>query len=112
MSHVDRWGWPAVAGMHALGTEAAKAAIPDVTDAQLEKAYALLRDNLLSARQKHGRKPYVSKHHALGVVEEERKELLDAIHVNDDLQVVRELLDVAGACVWAVASSLDPRRLP
>jgi NTP pyrophosphatase (non-canonical NTP hydrolase) len=55
-------------------------------------------------RQKGGR-TYASVHEAYGIIAEEHKELLDAIHENQGHDaIVEELNDIAVACIVAIAS--------
>lgn len=55
-------------------------------------------------KQKGGR-TYASVHEAYGIIAEEHKELLDAIHENEGHDaIVEELNDIAVACVIAIAS--------
>ena len=61
-------------------------------------------DAVLVARDKHGYEPYSSSHEAYGIIAEEMHELMLAIHANDDEQIKKELLDVAQAAVFALAS--------
>ncbi len=49
--------------------------------------------------------PFHSTHEGMGVLEEERAELLDAIHANDRLDIRREALQVA-AVAYRIATCL------
>ena len=47
---------------------------------------------------------FVDKHQIYGIVAEELKELMDALHGNDIDGMKRELKDIAVAAIWGIAS--------
>ena len=47
---------------------------------------------------------FVDKHQIYGIVAEEVKELMDALHGNDIEGMKRELKDIAVAALWGIAS--------
>ena len=47
---------------------------------------------------------FVDKHQIYGIVAEELKELMDALHANDIEGMKRELKDIAVAAIWGIAS--------
>ncbi len=49
---------------------------------------------------------YSGTHEAYGILAEEFKELLDAMHANDAESFRDELVDIAVACIIALASAL------
>lgn len=52
----------------------------------------------------------VSRHEAYGILAEEFKELMDAIHGNEPhAQYEGELYDIAVACIFELASSMQRR---
>lgn len=53
----------------------------------------------------HGPGSFIGAHEVLGILTEEWKELIDAVQANDCTQVEKELIDIAVACVFGVASS-------
>lgn len=62
------------------------------------------REVAFRANQK-GPGSFASTHEALGIIQEEYHELVEAIHEpGDHDQVVHELTDIAVACVFAIAS--------
>lgn len=48
---------------------------------------------------------YVGPHESHGIIDEEFEELGDAMRANDEIEFYKELVDVAVACVLAMASS-------
>ena len=53
---------------------------------------------------KKGILSFCSSHESLGVIDEEHKELNDAIRSNDREQIKQELRDMVVAATWALAS--------
>lgn len=52
-----------------------------------------------------GEHTYASKHEILGLIEEERHELIEVIQKNEPKEeVIKELIDIAVACLFGVAS--------
>ena len=62
-----------------------------------------ISDAALKRLAKKGYGTLVSRHEILGMIEEERYELVKAVHGEDILSVKRELIDIAVGCVFAVA---------
>lgn len=53
----------------------------------------------------HGAGAFASSHEIYGVIAEEfNKELLDALHANDDIQFRKELIDIAVGAIFGIAS--------
>jgi len=59
-----------------------------------------------SARAKYG--PFTSTHEGLGVLMEEMKELVDAIHANDIESVCDESIQIAAVAYRLAGSCEDP----
>lgn len=78
----------------------------EVKDEVLLKVIELLTQNVGKRLEKHSRGAFVSSHEALGVLEEERMELVEAIQSNDPYRIVEEWLDVGVTVIFAVASML------
>ena len=76
----------------ALATSAFLAATEDVTR-ELDRRIS-----------EKGPGAFVSRHEILGIVGEEYSELVEAVHRAADNDVRRELLDIAVACIFGVAS--------
>lgn len=77
---------------------------PNVTRSTLDDRARELSTAVEVRVVKHGPGAFVSNAEALGVVVEEYHELVDAVRSNDDGAVYAELMDVAVACLWALAS--------
>ena len=60
------------------------------------------RVSLLWKKREH--KVWVTPQEALGVITEEYHELIEAVHGNDRSEEFAELLDVAVAAIYAIAS--------
>lgn len=62
--------------------------------------------------KKHGDKSYASNHEASGKVTEEYQEFLDAVKSDNNIEFVRESLDLAIGALWGVASRIEKDRIP
>ena len=71
------------------------------TDTLLNK----IKINLQKRLEKHGPRPYNSRHETLGIITEEYTELCNAI-CNDESheEFSEELMDVAVACIFGIYS--------
>lgn len=78
---------------------------------RLDGAMTMLEDQLLFRLGEKGYGTFASSHEILGIVAEEYTELIEAVRSNKKENVKNELLDIAVACVFAVAcmeqNSLD-----
>jgi len=75
-----------------------------IGDIAIEAVFADTKDHMDLTLQNKGRHTFASKHEVLGVLEEERHELVRAIHENEPANKVRgELLDLAIVCIFAAA---------
>lgn len=64
-----------------------------------------VHDKLIYRLNKKGYGVYCSNHETYGIIAEEfNKELLDALHANDDVQFRSELLDVAVGAIFGIIS--------
>lgn len=75
-----------------------------VKDTVLQGAVALTVQKLKKRLEKHGVYSMMGPHEILGVVTEEYQELITAAHQNLRLDVKAELIDIAVACIFGVAS--------
>ena len=77
--------------------------------------YTETREHLYDAQESVGKKIdyrlnqkgaglFVDPHQIYGIVAEEVKELMDALHGNDIEGMKRELTDIAVAAIWGIAS--------
>lgn len=79
---------------------------PPINEASFEAAFKLARARLKKAIDKHGNGGFVSWHEILGKINEEHHELL--VEVQKETPERRdELVDIAVAAIWGVASSLS-----
>lgn len=61
--------------------------------------------NMLEYRlNQKGRGSYIGSHETLGIIAEEYDELKDAVRSNDPQEVEKELIDIAVACIFGIAS--------
>ena len=75
-----------------------------IDDKAIERAFMDTEHHMAFTLKKKGRHTFASRHEILGVLEEERHELVSAIHENKLPSEVRgELLDLAIVCVFAAA---------
>lgn len=77
---------------------------PPVTTSQIDQALERVKERALANMAKHGAGAYASRHEAYGVLAEEMLELLVAIQNTHYPHYIEELLDIAAAAVFAVAS--------
>jgi NTP pyrophosphatase (non-canonical NTP hydrolase) len=80
---------------------------PEASDKALLAAVEALTVNLGRRIEEKGRGVFVSSHETLGAVTEEYQELIDAVRQNDPVEVGEELMDIAVAAVFGVASMLQ-----
>ena len=71
----------------------------------LMNAIAGIQEKMDFRLNQKGGRTYASVHEAYGIIAEEHKELLDAIHGNEGHEaIIEELNEIAVACVIAIAS--------
>jgi hypothetical protein len=76
-----------------------------VTGAEVEKGVQALRDKIYMRLEQKGYGAHASCHEVLGIITEEYKEYIDAVHLNaSDEEKIEELLDIAVACVFGAVS--------
>jgi phosphoribosyl-ATP pyrophosphohydrolase len=74
-----------------------------IPDHCLEKAQNKVKENLVFRLHQKGPGIFASKHEVFGVVAEEYKEVLDALHKGDTQEMYSELNDLAVACILGMA---------
>ncbi len=75
-----------------------------IDDGQIEKANKELNEHLYKVLSRKGRGTFSSSHEALGILEDERSELVKAIQEKQDNTFIKhELLDLAVTALFAVA---------
>lgn len=74
------------------------------TETALIHASEVVKKKILLRLDEKGNGLFVDKHQIYGIVAEEVKELLDALHANDIEGMKRELKDIAAAAIWGIAS--------
>ena len=77
---------------------------PEVEQDIVQITLDRLNDKLTHRLHHKGRAAWISTHEIKGIVDEEMDELKDACHRNDILDFEEELLDVAVAAVFGLAS--------
>ncbi len=77
---------------------------PQVSDELILKALEALTVNVGRKIEEKGRGAFISSHETLGQVTEEYTELIGAVHNNDPVEIGQELMDIAVAAVFGVAS--------
>lgn len=76
-----------------------------VSDENINDAMQSVRTHLLKKMAEKGRGAFVSPHEASGVIDEEVREFKDEVHANDADKQFTELLDIAVAAIWSIASA-------
>lgn len=79
----------------------------EVTNASLDSAEKQLSIWLQKRLNRKGYHTFASIHEALGVLTEEYKELVDAVHGKDQDDIYWELRDIAVGAVFAMACMED-----
>lgn len=74
------------------------------TETALIHASEVVEKKILLRLDEKGNGLFVDKHQIYGIVAEEVKELMDALHGNDIEGMKRELKDIAVAAIWGIAS--------
>jgi NTP pyrophosphatase (non-canonical NTP hydrolase) len=74
------------------------------------KAFEICREKLQRRLEKYGNRAYYSPHETFGILYEEVNEVLDAVQENNNDWIIEELLDVAVAALWGVASIQERRQ--
>ena len=75
----------------------------DIQDGAVEKAIELLKNEISRRLKQKGNSIFTSYHEILGIVEEEKHELVEAVIQNDINCIKNELMDIAVACVFGAA---------
>ena len=75
-----------------------------ITDEEKKTAIEFVKRQLEQQLELKGYGTFSSIHEVLGVMEEERKELVDEVHINNHRGIVNELADIAVTCIWGIAS--------
>jgi len=73
-------------------------------DAEFVEQLYILKDKLFVRLQEKGHGISVSTHEIVGILEEEMREVWDALRENNNEGLYQELLDVAVACLLGMAS--------
>ena len=76
---------------------------PLLTNPNLQQATLDMQLKMFKCLDKKGYGAWLSSHEILGIITEEYKELVDAVHSGTKEQMKQELLDVAVGCVFAGA---------
>jgi len=74
-----------------------------ITEGQINDALEAVRQAILRRLEQKGHLSFASTHEALGIIDEEHHELTEAVQSNDHRQFENECLDIAVACVFAIA---------
>lgn len=77
---------------------------PEISDQALNLVEDMLQESLKKTIEKHGLEVFSSPHEAYGLLAEEFKELLDAVHTGNLTQIVQELIDIEVGAKVALAS--------
>ena len=75
-----------------------------VSDDSIEGVLSDVKQKLAARLVQKGRGTFVSRHEILGVAAEEFAEVIEAVHSGTDEDVIQELLDLAVAAVFGIAS--------
>lgn len=76
---------------------------PKITNAEVCEAFAEIQRALDDRIRQHGDGSFASRAEATAVIEEEMREVWDALRKNDVDSFLDEVADVAVGCLWALA---------
>ena len=74
-----------------------------IVEAQINDALESVRLALLRRIKEKGDLSFASTHEALGIIDEEHHELTEAVRSNSHRRFENECMDIAVACVFAIA---------
>lgn len=74
-----------------------------LTDEQIDAAYDMFDEKLHAVLAKKGLGTFASRHEILGSITEEYKEVVDAVHNKDNVNLQDELLDIAVSAIFSLA---------
>lgn len=74
-----------------------------LTDEQIMKAVDKTVEKLKFRLKQKGYGTFASKHEILGVITEEYKEFVDAVHSKDYEEMKSEIIDLAVGCIFGLA---------
>jgi len=77
-----------------------------ITNKEIKQVVKLFEKSLWEEIKKKGNGAYISPHEVRGVMEEEFAEHMDELRANNLTKQVDELIDIAIAAMWGVASIL------
>jgi hypothetical protein len=73
-------------------------------DGYTDSAIKAIRDQLEMRLEEKGCHTFTSSHEISGVITEEYKEVQDAVHLNDQQYLRKELIDIAVGAIWGIVS--------
>jgi len=76
----------------------------EITEKEKEEVLLLVRKQLDKRLRIHGKNAFNSAHEIRGVLEEEVAEHMDELRANNYSRQLEELLDIAIAAIWGVAT--------
>jgi NTP pyrophosphatase (non-canonical NTP hydrolase) len=74
-----------------------------LTDEQIKMAVDKVTEKLQFRLNQKGYGTFASKHEILGVITEEFKEFVDAVHSKDYEEMKSEIIDLAVGCIFGLA---------
>jgi len=74
-----------------------------IINMSVNDAVEAVRRKIFQRLEEKGHHSYASTHEALGIINEEHHELVEAVQANDPERFENECLDIAVACVFAIA---------
>lgn len=77
---------------------------PPITTEICESILSAFREKLKRSFEKHGPGACISTHEAIGMLEEEKSEILTATHENNIAEFFDESIDIMIVGFWAAAS--------
>lgn len=86
--------------------DTARISRPEISSEKFEEAMVLIRKGIDKAINKHGYGGFVSWHEILGKIDEEHVEFINEVRDETDKRL-DEIVDIAVAAIWGVASHLD-----
>ena len=76
----------------------------EVSDSTINTVTELIKNELYQRINEKGRLQFISTHECYGILKEEEHELLEALQSNDVDMFINEMVDIAVASIFSVAS--------
>lgn len=81
-----------------------------LNEKQISEAINKIQQQLIITLDKKGYGTFASSHEILGIITEEYKEFIDAVHNNNYYEISNEIIDLAVVCIFGL-TCIDQRTI-